>query len=147
MRVLECGLAADELDAVQLEIFQNALPLHLNHFALVVHEVVYGQILFQRVIDAVQAALLQARKVERGFAERLAGHRAAVDAASADNGSSLDDGHPLAEIGRLGARLFSGGSAADHHKIERFIRRHFLPQHQAPGEHRATAPSGITHRV
>ena len=40
MRVFERCPAADELDVVQGEILQDALALHFNHFALVVHEIV-----------------------------------------------------------------------------------------------------------
>ena len=58
MGIFERSPAADELDVMKVEILQDALALHFHHFALVVHEVVDGEILFQRIVDAVETALL-----------------------------------------------------------------------------------------
>src|SRR5260370_22385380 len=68
MGVQESGLAAHEFDAVEREVFQNALALHVDNFALVVHEIVDGKIFLEGIVDAVEAALLEARKIERRFA-------------------------------------------------------------------------------
>src|SRR5207248_556678 len=116
--IFKGGLAVNQFDMVQLEILTNALAFHFHHFALVMHEVMDGEIFFQGIINAVESALAQAGKIERRFAQRLAGHSAGVDAASADLRGTLDDGHALAEISCLGAGLFARGPAADDHQIE-----------------------------
>ncbi len=58
VRVFEGGLAADEFDFVEREIFQDALAFHVHDFALVMHEVVDGEIFFERIVNAVESALL-----------------------------------------------------------------------------------------
>src|SRR5438105_10635612 len=82
------------------------------------HEIMDGEIFFQRIINTVEPALLEAGKIQRRFAQRLAGHGAGVDAASADLRGTLDDGNSLAEISCLGAGLFARGPAADDDQIE-----------------------------
>src|SRR5262249_46504261 len=66
--ILETGLAANQLDLVKVEILEDASSLHLDDFAFVVHEVVDGEIFLERVVDAVEAALLQAGEIERRLA-------------------------------------------------------------------------------
>jgi hypothetical protein len=124
MRFLKGCLAADEFDLMECEVLQNALALHVHDFTLVMHEVVDGKILFQRVVDTVETALLEAGKVESGFAQGLAGNRAGINAASAHMPGALDDGHTLAKVGSLGTALFTGGAAANHDQIELFVRGH-----------------------
>src|SRR5579859_3962808 len=85
------------------------------------HEVVYGKIFFERIIDAIKAALAEAGKIERGFAQRFAGNGAGVDATAAGIWRPLDDGDTLAKIRGLRAGLFSGGSAAKHNEVERIV--------------------------
>jgi hypothetical protein len=60
--VLKSSLTAYKFDLMQREIFENALPFHFNDFAFMVHEVVHGEIFFQRIVNAVKAALLQSEK-------------------------------------------------------------------------------------
>ena len=45
--IFKGGLAVNQFDVVQLEILTNALPFHFHHFALVMHEVMDGEIFFQ----------------------------------------------------------------------------------------------------
>ena len=91
---------------------------------LVVHEVVHGEIFFQRIVDAVQATLLQPGKIQGRFTERLAGHRAGVDAASSHVLRAFDDRHALTKICRLRASLLARGTAANHNQIEIIVGPH-----------------------
>ena len=117
---------------MECEVFQNALPLHVYYFTLVMHEIVDGEIFLERVVDSVETALLEPGKVERGFAKSLAGDSAGVDATAAHMLGALDDGNAFAEIGGLGAALFTSRAAADHDEIESIIRSHeflrFIPR-------------------
>src|SRR5260370_5426878 len=124
MRVLKGCLAADEFDLMECEVLQNALALHVDDFTLVVHEVVDSKILLEGVVDPVKAALLEAGKVESGFAQGLAGNSAGINAASAHMLGALDDGNALAKVGGLGGALFTSRAAADHDEIERGTRSH-----------------------
>src|SRR6266436_7707328 len=124
MRVDKSGLTAHQLDVMEREILQDARAFHVHDFALVVHEVVDGEIFLQRVINAVKAALLQAREIECRFAKGLAGNGAGVDATAAHMFGALDDGNAFAEVGCLGATLFAGGSASDHDEVESVAGSH-----------------------
>src|SRR5260370_17639739 len=98
MGVYKGGLAGHELDMVECEVFQNAAALHVDDFTLVVHEIVDSQILLKRVVDSVETALLEAGKVERGFAEGLAGNGAGIAATAAHMPGALDDGNAFADM-------------------------------------------------
>src|SRR5713101_4525848 len=124
IRVLKGCLAADAFDLMECEVLQNAPALHVDDFTLVVHEVVDSKILLEGVVDSVEAALLEAGKVESGFAQGLAGNGAGIDATAAHMLGALDDGNAFAEIGGLGGALFTSRAAADYDEIERVTRRH-----------------------
>src|SRR5438552_15882862 len=117
---------------MECEVFQNALPLHVYNFTLVMHEIVDGEIFLERVVDSVETPLLEPGKVERGFAKSLAGDSAGVDATAAHMLGALDDGNAFAEIGGLRAALFTSRAATDHDEIESIIRSHeflrFIPR-------------------
>ena len=124
MRVDESGLAAHQLDVMESEILQNARAFHIYNFAFMVHEIVDSEIFLQRVIDAVQAALPQAREIESGFAQSLARNGTGVDATAAHVLGALDSRDALAEIRGLGAALLTSRPAADHDEVERLARSH-----------------------
>src|SRR5260370_4323326 len=127
MGIQKCRLSTHQLDVVEREILQNALTLHVDDFAFVVHKIVDGEIFLERIVDTVEAALFQAREIKRGFAERLAGNGAGIDATSAHVLGALDDRDPLAEIGCLRATFFTGGSTTDNDQIENIARSHPYP--------------------
>ena len=128
--VFEGRLAVEKCDLVQGEIFEDALAFHFHHFALVVHEVVYGEIFLERVVDAVKAALLEAGEVQGGFAQRLAGDRAGIDATAAGVLGAFDYGDALAEVGGLGAGFFSRRATADDQQVKLLVGRHSNPPAQ-----------------
>src|SRR5882724_1175586 len=133
------------LNLVQLQIFQDAPPLHLHHFPLVVHEVVNSQIFLQRIIDPVESTLPEPGKIQRGFAQSFAWNRSRVDAASARNSRSLDHRHALAEVRRLRASLLSRRSATYDHQVKLFTLRYSSLRISSPRVHspttRALAPA------
>src|SRR5882724_11407296 len=124
MRVFKGCLAADKLDFVERKIFQNALPFHVHDFALVVHEVVDGEIFLERIVNAIEAALLEPGKIESGFAQGLTGNGAGVDATSAHVLGAFDDGNAPTEVGSLSAAFFTGRAAANHDEVECIARSH-----------------------
>jgi hypothetical protein len=117
-------LAADQFDFVELEIFQDAAALHLDDFSFVVHEIVDGEVVFQRIVDAIEAALFEAGEIEGGFAKCFAGNRAGVDAAAADGFGAFHDRDSLTEIGGLSGSLFASGAAANYDQVEGVWGRH-----------------------
>src|SRR6266481_202168 len=59
------------LNFVLLQIFQDAPPLHLHHFPLVMHKIMDRQIFFQRIVNSIEPALPQPGKIQRRFTQRL----------------------------------------------------------------------------
>ncbi len=118
VRILEGGLAANQFDLMERKIFEDALALHFDDFALVMHEVVYGEIFFERIVNAVEPALFQSGEIKGGFAQRFAGHGAGVDATAAGVLGAFDHGYAFAEVGGLSAGFFSGRAAADHQQVK-----------------------------
>src|SRR5579863_4087441 len=96
------------------EILEDALALDFHNVSLMVHEVIDRQVLFKGIVDTVEAALLEPRKIKRGFPKCLAWNGTGVDAASADIRRPFDDGYAFAKISRLRSGLFPGRAAADH---------------------------------
>ncbi len=95
-----------------------------------VHEIVDGKIFLERIIDAVKAALLQAGKIKRGFAQRLAGNGAGINAAPARMLGTLDHRNAFAKVRRLRTGLFAGWAAADHDQVEVVAQNHIASKYQ-----------------
>jgi len=74
--------------------------------------------LTQGIINAVKSALPQHGKIERRFAQRLAGHRAPVDARAIQFRAPLDQCNALPEVGRLRRALFPCRARADHDQVK-----------------------------
>ena len=122
--VFKSCLTAYEFDLMQREIFENALPFHFDDFAFMVHEVVHGEIFFQRIVNAVKAALLQSRKIEGGFAQRFARDGSGIDATAAGVLGAFDDGDAFAKIGGLGTGFFAGRATTDNQQVKLFVSGH-----------------------
>jgi len=103
---------------VKCESCEDAPTLHVHNFALVMHEVVNGKVFLERIVDTVEASLLQAREIERGLAEGLAGNGAGIDATAAHILGAVDNGNAFAKVGGLSASLLTGGAAADDDQIK-----------------------------
>ena len=69
------------------------------------------------VVAAVKRPVAETGQVQDRFAQRLAGHRAAVDAHSSEHVAAVDHGHALAEFRRGNRAFLPGGTAADHDQI------------------------------
>src|SRR5580692_3145542 len=98
---------------MQFEIFENTAALHFDDFAFMAHKIVNGEVILERIINAIKPALLESRKIERGLAQGFTWNSAGIDAAPAHVLGALDDGDVFAEVGRLSASLLSGGTAPD----------------------------------
>ena len=117
IRPLERGKSVDEIHFVRRKILSQLLALSLDHHVLAVHEILHRQAVFQRVVDAVETALLDARIVKRGFAENLAGNRSGVNARATQNRTALYECDALAEISGLSGSLFARGTGADYNEV------------------------------
>src|SRR5262249_45639169 len=98
--------------------------LHFDHFALVVHEVVHREVFLERIVDAIEAALLEPGEIQGGLPKGLARNGTGVDAAAARMVRALDDRDALAEIGSLRAGFLACRTATDDDQIEGLSRRH-----------------------
>src|SRR5580704_8222828 len=117
IRTLERRKSADEIHLVRRQILAELLALSLDHHVLAVHEILHRQAVFQRVVDAIETALLNSRVVERGFAENLAGNRSGVDACASQNRTTFDKRDSFAKIGSLRGAFFTCRAGADYDEI------------------------------
>ena len=118
VRADESCESLNALDAVTLEVLVDALPFRLDDRALAVHEVGDGDVVLDRVVDAVEPALAEPGEVKGRFAQRLARDRARVHGGAARLGRPLDDADPLAEVRGLRGSFLAGGAAADDNEVE-----------------------------
>ena len=84
MRIHETRCAVELGHAAQRQPRLDPLPFTVRHLFLVPHEVGDGGFAAERKVHAMKSARAPARKHERGFAQRLAGDGAGVDARAAD---------------------------------------------------------------
>src|SRR6059036_828172 len=118
VRVRERGRALDDLHVVPLELVGDDLQLVPNDQVLARHQVPERHVLFQGVSDVGEGAELEPVQVVDRVLEGLARQRTGVDARAAEHPLLLDDGHTLAQLGRLDGGLLAGGTAADHQQVE-----------------------------
>src|SRR5258708_45603 len=127
MRIEKSGLAAHEFDVMEREIFQDTPALHIHDFAFVVHEIVDSEIFLERIVDAVEAALLEPGKIKRRLPKGFPPDCAPVDPMAAQWVGGLEDTAPLAEKRGLGTAIFAGGATANNDQIEIAARSHKSP--------------------
>ena len=117
VRVDEAGGARDGRDAVAGELRADDLELPLDDLLDAKSEVGDGDLAIDGVVLAVERPLLEAREIEDRLPQRLRGDRAGVEADAADHLPAVDDGDPLAELGRRDRPLLAGRTAADHEEV------------------------------
>ena len=118
VRVLEPGLAAIDRDRVPGKVQAHQVAQALRDLDLAAHELGNGEVLPQRVVDPVQAALVESGKVEGGLAKGLARDGAGVDERASEEGVLLDQGHALPEVGGLGRALLARRARPDDDEVE-----------------------------
>jgi len=112
--IFERSHATHQFHAVRDQVLQDFLALRFDDHIFAMHEVFYGQPFLQRIIDAVEPALLHAGKVQRGFAQDFARNGAGIHTSAAQQGIVFDQRDAFAEIGGLGRALFAGRPRTDH---------------------------------
>ena len=137
----EGGAPAKDLDVVARQVLLDHGELALDDALHVPHELLHGrplpgpELLVRLQPGAGVAALYR-------LAERLGGDGAALDADAADDLLLLDDGHPLAQLGRLDGGPLAGGPAADADEVVVVVVVAHGSGSRASG--RAEAPAGST---
>src|SRR5215831_1048253 len=122
----------DDLDAVPLEVPPDDGVLALDHEAFAMHELLDGQAGRERVVESVESALAEPGDVERGLAQGLGRHRARIDGGATEDGFTLDEQNPLAEIGCLGRALLAGGAGPDYDEVVRRRWHHSSGPNRGP---------------
>lgn len=114
------GGAMKRLDLVRVQLLFPALAIVSHDIVLVMHEVLHGRFAPERKIDPEEFARTPTRKRERRFAQRLARHRAGVDARTPDPGPLFHQRHALPENGGGVGSANAGRSATDDYQIKRW---------------------------
>jgi hypothetical protein len=122
VRVDEAGVTLEVADAVAAQVLADARALGDGDRVLAGDQPRNGGV---RIVegdrDAVEIARAISAQIDRRLAERLARERAGVDRGAAGLRRLLDHGDPPAEVRSLRRALLAGGTAADHHQIERLL--------------------------
>src|SRR6185436_16139958 len=96
----------------------DPLPLAVRHTFLVPHEIGNSGLAAKREVHAKETARAPAGKHERGFAQRLAGNGAGVDARATDQRGFLHESDFFAEQSPDHRAAGSGGTATKDDEIE-----------------------------
>ena len=78
------------IDAVARKLRLRDVDFGLDHLVDAEAEVRHGDLFLDVIVDAVDALVLEAGKMQHGFAHGLAGDGAGVDAGAADDLALLD---------------------------------------------------------
>ena len=138
VRPREPRVAAQQLDAVALELVRHHGDLALQHVVEPVGQVLQRDVLLDAVAEPVEAALPKAGEVQDGLAQGLARDRAGVGDAPADRCAPLDRHDARAQLGGLDRRALPCGTGPDDHHVVAAHHAHPLPL--------ARGPRGSTHR-
>lgn len=96
------------------------------------HELLDGQAGRERVVEPVESALAEPGDVERGLAQGLGRHRARIDGGATEDGFTLDEQNPLAELGCLGRAFLAGGAGPDYDEVVRRRWHHSSGPNRGP---------------
>src|SRR5262249_40365550 len=80
-------------------------------------QVRHGDLFLDAIVDAIDALVMIARKMQHGFAKRLAGNRSRVDAHASDDIAPLDNSYTFAHLRALNGGALSGRTRTDHDQI------------------------------
>ena len=112
----EGGASPDDLDVVARQVLLHHRELALDDALHVTHELLHGG---PRPRPELLVGLQPGAGVAaaHGFAERLGGDGAALDADAADDLLLLDHGDPLAQLGGLDGGALTGGPTPDADEV------------------------------
>ena len=126
VRVPELGAGVEDIDFVAHQLVARHVDLMADDVLGPELQILHGDVLFDGVGRAIQAAQSIAGEVQDGFPQGLARDRARVDAHPADHRFALDHRHAPVELGRLDGCALAGWARADHQHVVGEVR------HSAP---------------
>ena len=136
VRVLEGGVADDDLDVVAQQLGAGDVDLAAHHVVGAHEQVLHRHAVLGRVGGAVHVVQAPPGEVHGGLAQGLARDGPGVDADPAQGALALADRRPPAELGRLDGRVLPGRPRADDQQVE--VELGHAAQAAAPSD--ASAP-------
>src|SRR5262249_2071062 len=113
----ETTLPGDHFDAVTSELRLHDVGLGFDHLVHAEAEVGHVDPLFDVIVDAVDALILEAREMQHGLAHGFAGDGTGVDANSTDDFALFDQHGFTAAFRALNCRPLSRRARANDNKI------------------------------
>jgi len=122
---MKTGHPGENVDAVAGKLRADHIDFGFDDVEGAEGEICHGDLFLHAIVDAVDALILIARKMEDGFADGFAGDGAGVDGGATDDFEFLDKTGALAELGRLNGGALAARSGPHHDEIVLF---HGLPR-------------------
>src|ERR1700730_6288272 len=114
MRIDEAGSATQHLDAIPRKLREGHVNLRLDHLVNAERQIGDSDLFLYAITYAIDALVLIAGEVHHGFAHRLAGNGARVNAGAANHLALLDERYSLAELRALNGRTLSCRAGTDN---------------------------------
>ena len=121
MRPRESAQAVNEVDTVSLQLILDNGNLAFDNPLNPKAEICHGDLIFGVIVGAVEALLVEAGKMENGFAHGFAGDGAGVGADAADGRLFFNEGNAFASFYCLNGGALPARTGTNHNQ---FIRLH-----------------------
>ena len=108
---------SDQLDVIASQLVAHHVDLMLDHPVGADQEILHRDVLLDRVGGSVEFAGAISGKLEHNLAKGFGGDGAEIDAAAADDGSSLDHSDSFVELRTLDRGALTGWPGTDHQEI------------------------------
>ena len=125
VRIQKAGGSRHDFDTVAGELSADHIDLGLDDVERAKGKIGHGDLLFHTIVDAVDALILIAGKMQDRFADGLARNRAGVDRRTADHFQLFNKRGAFAEFRRLNRGSLASRPGTDHDEIVLF---HGLPR-------------------
>jgi hypothetical protein len=118
MRRDEMRVPGQDAHAIALELIAKHLQLAIDDLQHAKRQIFGRDLLAQRVVAAIERALLEPREIEHGFAQRLAGDGSGVQTHAADHRQLVDNRDLLSQLRRGDRSLVTRRTTANHDQVE-----------------------------
>ncbi len=120
MRTDKAGRSSQNVDAVAGKLRAKHIDFSLDHVERAEGEIRHGDRFLDAIVDAVNALILVAGKMQDRLADGLAGDRAGVNGGSADHFQLFNERGSFSKLRRLNRGALSAGPRTDNDEIVLF---------------------------
>ena len=115
--IFEGGFSVDKSDLMTPDRLLDHLAFFFNHGVLTIHKVLDGQVFLERIVNAIQAALLKTREIQRRFTKSFGRNCPRVDPCATYIRCAFDQRDTFSVISRFRSTLFPRWPSANNDQI------------------------------